>query len=52
MTTCSTVSIDGFDIFYLEAGFCDHLYSCGTNSPLYPQWQEYFRRYQPPTSLV
>lgn len=24
------------------------LYSYGTNPPLYPQWQEYFRQYQPP----
>ena len=27
-------------------------YSYGTNPPLYPQWQEYFRQYQPPTLLV
>lgn len=27
-------------------------YSYGTNPPLYPQWQEYFRKYQPPTLLV
>jgi len=27
-------------------------YSYGTNPPLYPQWQEYFRRHQPPTLLV
>lgn len=27
-------------------------YSYGTNPPLYPQWQDYFRRYQPPTLLV
>lgn len=23
-----------------------------TNPPLYPQWQEYFRKYQPPTLIV
>jgi pimeloyl-ACP methyl ester carboxylesterase len=28
------------------------LYSYGTNPPLYPQWQEYFRKYQPPTLIV
>jgi pimeloyl-ACP methyl ester carboxylesterase len=28
------------------------LYSYGTNPPLYPQWQEYFRNYQPPTLIV
>lgn len=27
-------------------------YSYGTNPPLYPQWQEYFRHYQPPTLVV
>ena len=27
-------------------------YSYRTNPPLYPQWQEYFRQYQPPTLLV
>lgn len=27
-------------------------YSYGSNPPLYPQWQEYFRTYQPPTLVV
>jgi pimeloyl-ACP methyl ester carboxylesterase len=27
-------------------------YSYGTNPPLYASWQEYFRRYQPPTLIV
>lgn len=27
-------------------------YSYGTNPPLYPQWQEYFRNHQPPTLIV
>lgn len=27
-------------------------YSYGSNLPLYPQWQEYFRTYQPPTLVV
>ena len=27
-------------------------YSYGSNPPLYPQWQEYFRNYQPPTLIV
>ena len=28
------------------------LYSYRSNPPLYPQWQAYFRQYQPPTLLV
>ncbi len=27
-------------------------FSYGTNPPLYPQWQEYFRVHQPPTLLI
>jgi len=27
-------------------------YSYGTNPGLYPEWQEYFRKYQPPTLVV
>ena len=27
-------------------------YSYGSNPPLYPQWQVYFRKYQPPTLVV
>lgn len=27
-------------------------YSYGSNPPLYPQWQEYFRTYQPPTLVT
>lgn len=27
-------------------------FSYGSNPPLYPQWQEYFRRHQPPTLIV
>jgi pimeloyl-ACP methyl ester carboxylesterase len=27
-------------------------YNYGSNPPLYPQWQEYFRQYQPPTLIV
>ncbi|MEE8294741.1 MAG: alpha/beta hydrolase [Sphingomonadales bacterium] len=27
-------------------------YSYGSNPPLYPEWQEYFRQYQPPTLVV
>ena len=27
-------------------------YSYGSNPPLYPEWQEYFRRHQPPTLIV
>jgi pimeloyl-ACP methyl ester carboxylesterase len=28
------------------------MYSYGSNPPLYPQWQAYFRKYQPPTLIV
>jgi pimeloyl-ACP methyl ester carboxylesterase len=28
------------------------LYDYGSNPPLYPQWQAYFRKYQPPTLIV
>ena len=27
-------------------------YSYGSNPPLYPEWQEYLREYQPPTLIV
>ncbi len=27
-------------------------FSYGSNPPLYPAWQEYFRQYQPPTLVV
>ncbi len=27
-------------------------YSYGSNPPLYPEWQSYFRKYQPPTLIV
>ena len=27
-------------------------YSYGSNPPLYPKWQEYFRKHQPPTLVV
>jgi len=27
-------------------------YDYSSNPPLYPQWQEYFRQYQPPTLVV
>ena len=27
-------------------------YDYGTNPPLYPKWQEYFRQHQPPTLIV
>lgn len=37
----------GNDLIQLEL-----FYSYGTNPPLYPKWQEYFREYQPPTLIV
>lgn len=30
----------------------DLFYSYGSNPPLYPKWQAYFRRHQPPTLIV
>jgi pimeloyl-ACP methyl ester carboxylesterase len=30
----------------------DMFLSYGSNPPLYPQWQEYFRKHQPPTLIV
>ena len=27
-------------------------YDYGSNPPLYPEWQAYFRKYQPPTLIV
>ena len=30
----------------------DLFLSYGSNPPLYPQWQEYFRKYQPPLLIV
>ena len=27
-------------------------YSYGSNPPLYPEWQEYLRKHQPPTLIV
>ena len=30
----------------------DLFLSYGTNPPLYPEWQAYFRKYQPPTLIV
>jgi pimeloyl-ACP methyl ester carboxylesterase len=30
----------------------DMLLSYGSNPPLYPKWQEYFRKYQPPVLIV
>lgn len=30
----------------------DLFLSYGSNPPLYPKWQEYFRKYQPPTLIV
>jgi pimeloyl-ACP methyl ester carboxylesterase len=35
-----------------EAIQLELFYSYGTNSPLYPSWQEYFRTHQPPTLIV
>lgn len=35
-----------------EAIQVELFYSYGTNPPLYPQWQEYFRTHQPPMLIV
>lgn len=41
------MSRPGNDLIQLEL-----FYSYGTNPPLYPKWQAYFREYQPPTLIV
>jgi len=45
------------DTFFLNRPGNDRIqlelfYSYGTNPPLYPKWQGYFRKYQPPTLIV
>jgi pimeloyl-ACP methyl ester carboxylesterase len=45
------------DTFFLNHHGNDRIqlelfYSYGTNPPLYPKWQAYFREYQPPTLIV
>ncbi|OPY30835.1 MAG: haloalkane dehalogenase [Methanocella sp. PtaU1.Bin125] len=53
------ISPDGWnmDAFFLNRPGNDRIqlelfYSYGTNPPLYPQWQAYFREYQPATLIV
>jgi pimeloyl-ACP methyl ester carboxylesterase len=53
------ISPDGWnmDTFFLDRPGNDRIqlelfYSYRTNPPLYPQWQAYFREYQPPTLIV
>ena len=53
------ISPDGWnmDTFFLNRPGNDRIqlelfYSYGTNPPLYPKWQAYFRKYQPPTLIV
>jgi len=45
------------DMFFMSRPGNDRIqlelfYSYGTNPPLYPKWQAYFREYQPPTLIV
>lgn len=53
------ISPDGWnmDTYFLERPGNDRIqlelfYSYGTNPSLYPEWQAYFRAYQPPTLIV
>jgi len=53
------ISPDGpnMDIYFLSRPENDRIqldlfYSYGSNPPLYPKWQAYFRQYQPPTLIV
>ncbi len=53
------ISPDGWnmDTFFLNRPGNDRIqlelfHSYGTNPPLYPRWQAYFREYQPPTLIV
>ena len=62
-----TQTLDGIDIFYREAGdkskptlvllhgfpSSSHMFrNYGSNLVLYDEWQEYFRKYQPPTPVI
>lgn len=54
-----TISPDtwNMDTFFMDRPGNDRIqlelfYSYGTNPPLYPKWQAYFREYQPPTLIV
>ena len=53
------ISPDGWnmDQYFLDRKGNDKIqlalfYSYGTNPPLYPKWQEYFRKFQPPTLIL
>jgi pimeloyl-ACP methyl ester carboxylesterase len=53
------ISPDGWtmDQYFLDRKGNDAIqlelfYSYGTNPPLYPKWQEYFRKHQPPALIV
>ena len=53
------ISPDGWnmDQYFLDRTGNDKIqlalfYSYGTNPPLYPKWQEYFRKFQPPTLII
>jgi pimeloyl-ACP methyl ester carboxylesterase len=54
-----SISPDGwtYDQYFLDRKGNDEIQldlflSYGSNPPLYPRWQEYFRTYQPPTLIV
>ena len=59
MRDVKTISPDGWnmDQYFLDRTGNDKIqlalfYSYGTNPPLYPKWQEYFRKHQPPTLIL
>lgn len=59
MRNLEAISPDGYnmDTFFMNRPGNDRIqidlfYSYGTNPPLYPQWQAYFREYQPPALIV
>ncbi|MGA9139590.1 MAG: alpha/beta hydrolase [Methanocella sp.] len=59
MMNLEAISPDGWnmDTFFMNRPGNDRIqmemfYSYGTNPPLYPKWQAYFRKYQPPMLIV
>jgi pimeloyl-ACP methyl ester carboxylesterase len=43
---------DATRVRYRTARVGDLFYDCRTNVPLYPEFQAFFRKYQPPTLIV
>jgi pimeloyl-ACP methyl ester carboxylesterase len=50
LAVAHTHDVDGFKVDSSTGG--RHAQECPLVPPLYPQWQEYFRKYQPPMLIV